>query len=222
MNDFITFGSPDRFEISARWTKDNEARDWLPLEDGWSTGDLRITVGNQVLTENRLGQFSRDHLSWYLSPVLDWLITSWTWLLDEEGYAWTVKSDDCAAVATTSAMKRGIASCSDADDDLYKQTQEWWRRHALRAADSSALYPDIYLRRVGDDMEISWLDRQPSYAPDGWAMVLLPGCAVLPVRAVAEPLWQFLDWATSTATPVMDADDSRIETLRNAFASLRK
>ncbi|CAG9183069.1 hypothetical protein [Cupriavidus pampae] len=222
MNDFITFGSPDRFEISARWTSDIEARDRLPLDDGWSTGDLRITVGNQVLTENRFGQSSRDHLSWYLSPVLDWLITSWTWLFHEEGYAWLDKSGDSAAVATISAIKRTIASSSDAEHDLYKLTQEWWQRHALRAADSSALYPDVYFRRVGDDIEISWLDRQPSYAPDGLAIALLPGCAVLPVRAVAEPLWQFLDWATSTATPVFDADVLRIATLRNAFGSLRK
>lgn len=222
MNDFITFGSPDRFEISARWTKDIEARDRLPLEDGWSTGDLRITVGNQVLTENRFGQSSRDHLSWYLSPVLDWLITSWTWLFHEEGYAWIDKSGDPAAVATISAMKRTIALSSDAEQELYKLTQEWWLRHALRAADSSALYPDVYFRRVGDDIEISWLDRQPSYAPDGFALALLPGYATLPVRAVVEPLWQFLDWATSTATPVLDTDGSRIVTLRDAFASLKR
>lgn len=222
MNDFITFGTPDRFEISARWTNDIEERGRLPLEDGWSTADLRITVGNQVLTENRFGDASRDHLSWFLSPILDWLIQSWTWLLHEGGFAWIDKSGDPAAVATFIAMDRTIASSSDSDRALYKQTQDWWRRHALRAADSSALYPDVYFRRVSDDIEISWLDRQPSFAPDGFLLALRPGYALLPVRAVAEPLWQFMDWATGTATSGSAVDASRIASLRSEFEKLQR
>lgn len=78
MSEFISFGSPDRFEIAARWSTDREQRARLPLEEGWSTGDLRITVGGQVLTEHRFGAQSKDYLSWYLSPVIQWLMASWT------------------------------------------------------------------------------------------------------------------------------------------------
>ena len=221
MSEFISFGSPDRFEIAARWSTDDEQRARLPLEEGWSTGDFRITVGNQVLTEHRFGGQSKDYLSWYLSPVIEWLIASWTWLFHEEGYAWVDKSGGPAAVSTLAALERTIASPNQAGRDLYRNTQAWWRRHALRAADSSALYPDIYFRRVADDIEISWLDRQPAYAPDGFALTLLPGYATLPVRAVAAPLWQFLDWATQTASAANEGDKTIVDALRKAFENLK-
>jgi len=221
MSEFLSFGSPDRFEIAARWSADQERRERLPMNEGWSTADLRITVGNQVLTEHRHRGQSRNYLSWYLSPVIDWLIASWTWLLHEEGYAWVDKAGGPAALATLSALERTIASSSESDRELYRSTQAWWRRHALRAADSSALYPDIYFRRVADDIEVSWLDRQPAYAPDGFALALSPGYATLPVRAVAEPLWQFLEWATRSVTVANQGDKAIVETLRRQFEDLK-
>ncbi len=222
MSEFISFGSPDLFEIAARWSADREQRERLPLEEGWSTADLRITVGNQVLTEHRLGGQPKTYLSWYLSPVVDWLMTSWTWLFHEEGYVWADKVGVPAAVATLSALQRTIASSTDADRELYRSTQAWWRRHALRAADSSALYPDIYFRRVSDDIELSWLDRQPAYAPDGFVLTLLPGYATLPIRAVAEPLWQFLDWATRSAVVVNERDKLIADSFRKQFEDLKR
>lgn len=192
------------------------------MDDGWSTADLRITVGNQVLTEHRHCGQPKNYLSWYLSPVIEWFITSWTWLFHEEGYAWSDKTGGPAAVATLSALERTIASSSEADRELYRSTQAWWCRHALRAADSSALYPDVYLRRVADDIEVSWLDRQPAYAPDGFALALSPGYARLPVRAVAEPLWQFLDWATRSATVANEGDRAVVEALRRQFEDLKR
>jgi Zn-dependent peptidase ImmA (M78 family) len=222
MSEFISFGSPDRFEIAARWSTDREQREHLPLEEGWSTADLRITVGNQVLTERRFASQSQDYLSWYLSPIINWLTASWTWLFHEEGYAWTDKTGGPTAVATLSALERTIASSNPTDRDLYRLTQAWWSRHALRAADSSALYPDIYFRRMADDIEISWLDRQPAYAPDGFVLTLLPGYALLPVRAVAEPLWQFLEWATHSAPVENDRDGAIVESLREQFTNLKR
>jgi len=103
-------------------------------------------------------------------------------------------------------MEQTIASTDEADRCTYEAVHNWWARHALRAADSSAVYPDIYIRRSGDDIEVSWLSRQPEFAPEGFALTFAPGYALLPVRAVAEPLWQFLAWATRTAPPATEAD----------------
>ncbi len=222
MNDFICFGIPEQFEIAAKWSKDTEARDRLPLAEGWSTGELRITVGRQVLTEHRFRGELHDHLSWYLSPVIDWFVRDWTWLLHEESYAWLDKSGQAAAVATLSALDRAIASPDDKDREAYQAIHAWWSRHALRAADSSAVYPDIYFRRVADDIEISWLARQPEYAPNDFFLTLAPGYALLPVSAVAKPLWQFLEWATESAPVTNDADHAIVADLKTRFALLRE
>jgi len=222
MNDTLCFGKPEQFEIAAKWSKDTESRERLPSVEGWSTGELRITVCGQVLTQHRFRGATHDCLSWYLSPVIDWLIRNWTWLLHEERYAWLDKSGQPAAVATLSALERTICSPDETDRRTYGDVHTWWSRHALRAADSSAVYPDIYFRRVADDIEISWLSRQPEFAPQGFSLMLAPGYALLPVTAVAEPLWQFLAWATESAPAFEKADREITAGLKARFESLRE
>ncbi|MBK7000000.1 MAG: ImmA/IrrE family metallo-endopeptidase [Rhodoferax sp.] len=222
MNNFIRFGATEQFEIAAKWSKDTETRDHLPLAEGWSTGELRITVGRQVLTEYRFRGELCDHVSWYLSPVIDWFVRNWTWLFHEESFAWPDKSGQPAAVATLFALERTIASPDETDRKAYQAIHAWWSRHALRAADSSAIYPDIYFRRVADDIEISWLARQPVYAPADFFLTLVPGYALLPVSAVAKPLWQFLEWATQSAPATNDADQAVIADLKNRFVQLQE
>lgn len=222
MSAFRLFGTPQTLEIAARWSDDFEARELLPMYEGWSTGDLRITVGHKILTQHDFGGSSRDYLSWYLAPVVEWFIDSWTWLFHEEGYTWVDKSGGSAAIATFSALERYIGSSSEGGRENYRRTQAWWSRHAFRAADASALYPDVFFRRVADDIEISWLDRQPAYPPDGFSLGLLTGCATLPVSAAAEPLWQFIDWATRSAIVNNDDDRQIVESLRRRFEQLRR
>lgn len=218
-NSLIPFGDPAQFEIAARWSSDPEVRERLPLTEGWSTGELRITVCGQVLTAHRLHGEAHDSLSWYLSPVVDWLIRNWTWLLHEERYAWHDKYGQPAAVATLSALDRAL-SAADQGEGTYPAVHAWWARHALRATDASAVYPDIYIRRLADDIEISWLSRQPEFAPNGFSLMLAPGCVLLPVHAVAQPLWQFLEWATQTAPAATGADRQYIAKLATRFSAL--
>lgn len=222
MNDFVRFGSPDLIEIAARWMVDAEPRERLPREGGWSTGDLQITVGHQVLTARRFKEADSSYLSWYLYPVLDWLVSQWTAMFHEEAYAWPEKSGAPAAAAVFAALGRSIASSDEAQREEYRSVQAWWMRHALRAADPSALYPDLCLRRLGDDVEISWAGRQPVHVPEGFALTLSPGYATFAVAAVAEPLWQFLQWGIETAPVVTQQDRTAVEELSSRFQRLKK
>ncbi len=220
MTSFESFGNPRQFEIAARWRPDSEPRSRLPLTDGWSTGELRITVCDQILTEHRFGGDISDCLSWYLSPVIDWFIRNWASLLHEESFAWPERSTDTAAVATVRAIKRYMASPDEAERGVYEQVHYWRARHALRAADSSAIFPDIYFRRVADDIEISWLARQPDFAPENFSLTLGLGSVQLPVSAVATALWEFLNWATSTAPAEIANDKNVVQDLRTRFEQL--
>lgn len=222
MNDFKSFGDPVRFEIAARWAIDTEPRERLPRDGGWSTCDLRITVGNQVLTARRYNGSEHSHLAWYLAPLLDWLLSNWTSLLHEEAYAWPEKGGAPAAWAVFAALGRCIASSDETEQNQYREVQGWWKRHALRAADPSALYPDMCLRRLGDDIEISWAGRQPIHAPEGFTLTSPPGYALFEVAAVATPLWQFLEWALNTAPSATERDRDAIKVMRNRFSQLKR
>lgn len=222
MNEFQRFGSPDLFEIAARWTEDAEPRERLPLESGWSTGDLKITVGHHVLTARRLGDTNSDYISWYLSPLMDWLILQWTWLFHEEEFSWPDRSGAPAALVAHAALGRSIASSDGGERNEYRAVQAWWMRHALRAADSSALYPDVCFRRVGDDIEVSWGGRQPVHAPQGFLLQRSPGYATFAVGAVVGPLWQFLEWGLNTARASTQGDKQTIDDLKIRFRQLKR
>jgi|SRR5580658_37716 Zn-dependent peptidase ImmA (M78 family) len=105
---------------------------------------------------------------------------------------------------------------SEPEQAEYAEVQKWWSRHALRAADPSALFPDVVLRRLVNDIEISWTARQPAYAPDGFRFALAPGVAILPIDDVAPALWAALDRAVSSPPPGLNNDD------RQSLAELEK
>lgn len=223
MNSMKYFGDPERFEIAARWAEDREHRDRLPKEYGWSMGELRVKVGGVALTEHRIHGESREAIQWYLGPVISWLISQWKWLMHEESYTWQTRSGDSAAVTVAADLERYIASEYSPDRGIYKNVRDWWKRHALHSADSSALYPDIFFRRVDDNIEISWLDRQPEFPPAGFELNLQPGTALFPVEDVAKPLWDFLQWAIDSAPSAAqtEGDAKQIHDLLMELDSIR-
>lgn len=222
LSDWACFGDPRWFQIAARWTPDTEPRERLPLEGGWSMAEWRITVGYQAVTARRYNGAVYDHMSWYLAPLLDWLLTHWAWLLHEEAYNWPEKQGAPAARAVFAALGRYIGASDDGGQAHYRNVQAWWTRHALRAADPSALYPDMCFRRLGDDIEISWAGRQPVHAPEGFVLTSPPGYALLGVAAVARPLWDFLTWAVQTAPATTAPDKRAIGQLRERLHTLQQ
>jgi len=209
MTEFIRFGDPSRFEIAMRWASDYEPRERRPAHGGWSTGELRITVRNLVLTRHEFTGNDHDAVRWYLLPFFEWLATNWVSLLHEERFAWRDNHAVPAATAVFMALRRLIDAHSELEQEEYAAVQGWWARHALRAADSSALFPDLVIRRLVNDVEISWTARQPSYAPDGYRFMVAPGAATLPIFEVAGPLWEALAWSVSTPPAGLDADDRK-------------
>jgi Zn-dependent peptidase ImmA (M78 family) len=225
MGDWAHFGDKARFEIAVRWADDPEPRERRPAHGGWSTGQLRLTVNHHVLTQNEASEDGSDAVTWYLLPVFEWIAHNWVSLLHEERFAWRENSAAPAATAVFLALRRLI----DVDGSLpsgenYGSVQAWWARHALRAADSSALYPDIVFRRLGDQIEISWTARQPNYSPDGFRFALMPGVATLPVSDVARPLWEALGWVGATAPQLSLTDEDRksIANLERRIVSLKR
>lgn len=143
------WGNPSRFEIALGWAVDEEPRDRRPAHGGWSTGEMRLTVGGLVLTRHVQAGVQHDASRWFLLPVVEWLAASWISLLHEERFAWRENEALPAASAVVVALDRWIGSTDAAGRAAYRSVQAWWSRHAMRACDPSALYPDIVMRRLG-------------------------------------------------------------------------
>lgn len=219
--DFEHFGDPARLRIEVRWTRDAEPRARRPAVHGWSMGDLRITVRDRCLTEHLHGSKPRPFVSWYLSPLFRWLAENWAPLLHEEDFAWEDGRTVPALVSCREVLRETIDRTDPAGRAVYRAAQHWAARHGLRTAAEGGLLPDLFLRRFGDEIELSWGTGAPLFAPDGFAFLSVPGVARLPVEDVAGPLWQMLRWFADHPPRLDDPADQenwsaivdRIETL---------
>lgn len=207
MSEFAAFGDPQRFEIAVRWTSDSEPRARRPAAYGWSMGDLRLTVADRVLTRFSRRGTQQGHVGWYLAPMFDWLASNWAALLHEEDFAWPERSGAPAIIACHRALDQTIGLRDPAGRARYKAAQAWYHRHALRSAAEGGLFPDLFIRRFVDDIELSWSAEAPLFAPDGFAFAIEPGVARLTLDDVAGPLWAALQWVAANPPPELDDHD---------------
>ncbi len=207
MTEFARFGDPARFEVAVRWTRDAEARARRPARHGWSMGDLALTVGGAIVTRSRRGAATQSHVGWYLAPFFEWLASNWAPLLHEEAFAWPEKSDTVAVIACNRALDRWIATTDVDGRTRYRDIQAWYRRHAVRQAAEGGLFPDLFVRRLADDIELSWSTAPPFCAPHGFQFVVEPGHARLAVAEVGGPLWEALQWTASQPPPTLHESD---------------
>ena len=199
------FGDAGPFQVSARWANDLEPPARRPVGYGWSMGELGIEVLGVSLTATRVGDHTQSFVGWYLAPFLDWLATNWAALFHEERTPWAGRIGTPAAMACRQSIGEWIADDDAAGQRRFAEVQRWYQVHGLRSAAAGGLFPDLFVRRVADDVELSWLPHAPPFAPDGLIFEAAAGHVRLAIGEVARPLWQLLDWATSNppelATP---------------------
>lgn len=221
MGEFATFGAPEKFAVKVRWAEDCEPLARRPVRHGWSMGDLEITVAGRTITHIRHGSREQGHVGWYLLPIFEWLATNWAALFHEEDFAWHEKSSAPAVVACHRALELWIGEPDLAGRELYRRVQAWYRRHALRACAEGGLFPDLFIRRFLDDVELSWSSVTPQFAPDGFAFLMEPGTARLPVEDVVGPLWEVLNWAAS-CPPAGAVGSTALRELGDKIAEVRE
>jgi hypothetical protein len=184
---FERFGSPDSFALDLRLLADPDGDAKAPEASVGSWGQWRLWVNGLNLTEHHLtlaagGALRQEEVTWYLAPLLRWLSTVWTPLLHEERFPSTVRR---AADARTAYLS--VAGTQMDDEAVFSPWQDWAARHSVRWAAEGGIVPDVFLRRVGDDIEVSWGDR---WQPGGEAAeyVIEPGLAHCDVADVAAAL----------------------------------
>lgn len=95
-----------------------------------------------------------DSAHWYMLPVLEWLVDNWDPLLHEERLP--LSNSGLSAAESLSRTRQPPLSPKDADDfDWLDTWSAWWARHCIRAGREGGLFPDLYLRRYRDRLELS-------------------------------------------------------------------
>ena len=200
MRDWASFGNPEEFSLRLRWVNDTAPRARRPAGHGWSLGEMEITVAGVNVTASSLQGERQTCIRWYLSPLLQWLAGNWIDLLHEEQLPWPGRRRVGSGAAALQIVADEWVEASDAQgQETYERIQRWYKRHGLRAVATGGVFPDVFLRRSGDDIEVSWSGDAPEFTPKGLTFESGSGRVLMPVRAVAKPIWQALQWAKKWA-----------------------
>ena len=222
MPEWMRFGDPAKVELGIRWVDDPAPPERRPTGYGWSMGQLTIRVAGRNVAATALGGEQQPYVGWYLGPLLDWLATNWAALLHEERMPWPNPRGVPAATACNHALEKWTTADDSHGRRHYANAQDWYFRHGIRSAAAGGIFPDMFIRRMADDIELSWSGRPMAFTQEGLAFESGAGRALLPVAEVAGAILQTLDWAVAhpPKSPASYQDD--IAALRSKVASLRR
>jgi Zn-dependent peptidase ImmA (M78 family) len=194
-NRFELFGDKALFALEVRLLAD-PADAAIPAESVGSWGAWRLWVANlnlcSVQFETWTGLTDVAEVRWFLAPLFKWIAANWTPLLHETHLPPGGRWGDRRPRWSRSAYLAILESAGD-DIERFDPWQRWATRHAIRAAADGGIVPDVFLQRIGDDIEFSWGDRvQPG--ADSAVFLVEDGVARASVDAVATTLSSAMDW----------------------------
>ena len=221
MSEWMRFGDPAKVELAIRWFEDAEPPERRPASYGWSMGQLTIRVAGMNVTATTLGDEQQPYVGWYLAPFLEWLATNWVALLHEERLPWPNPGSGPAATACNHALEEWMTADDPHGRQHYASAQDWYFRHGVRSAAAGGIFPDMFIRRVADDIELSWSGRPMAFTREGLAFESGAGHARLPVAEVADVIWRTLDWAVTHPPQSPSLYQHHIAALRTKVESLR-
>lgn len=182
-------GNTDVFAVRLSFIPDPDDGIAIDSDESASWGRLELWVnGHNLCAHIEQGELLQG-VHWYMLSFLEWLVDSWNPLLHEEKLP--NRNIGNTAVESLAITQNPPALASELDIAAWEQEwYEWSGRHALRAARNGGLFPNVVLRRLQDDIEVSWDGELPAGTPPGFRFNFSQGSALLRLEEVAEPLYQ--------------------------------
>ena len=190
-------GDTDRFAVKIAFTVDPDDGLGVDPDVSVSWGGFQLWVKGENLCAHHEGGEQEDSVRWYLLPLLEWFVSRWNFLMHEErlpigssaATAWE-------ALRETRFPPPAIEREAEPASAWESAWHRWWQRHAIRAAREGGLFPDVVMRRAGNEIEVSWGSSRIQGMPGHFSFDLAgPGCARFRPAEVMEPLYEVVSGA---------------------------
>lgn len=215
----MLLGDTSRFAVKMAFVEDSsEISLESDLAASWGSFELWVNGAN-VCAHVEEGE-RLDAVHWYLLPLLEWLTANWNSMLHEE----RLPIRNAGVDAVESLYRTRFPPAGVSEDRALEFEQEWydWReRHALHAARDGGLFPEVFLRRREDKIEVSWSNRTPPGSPDGFNFLAPFGRALLEPTDVASALFGVMRAAVEQLAS-WQPESTRLATLNTAIGELSK
>lgn len=201
---------------------------FMPNPDGAddrADDDQRVSWGNFTIWaggENLCAHIEQGEeiqaAHWYMLPLMEWLADNWDPLLHEEHLP--LRNVGTSAAESLCMTQLPPVALKEIDDfDWLDTWSEWWRRHSVRAAREGGLFPDLFLRRYRDRLEISTGGEPLPGIPNDFRFLAPNRSYHAELTSTAESIYQVLSAATHELRRRLPRS-SRVEALTEKIATL--
>lgn len=157
-----------------------------------SWGVLAIWVNGENLCAHIEQGEILDSAHWYMLPFIEWIVANGDPLLHEERLP--LSNAGLSAAESLSQTRLPPLSLKEVDEFTWMDTwAAWWGRHALRAGSEGGLFPDAYIRRYRDMVEVSTGAEPVQGAPDEYVFLAPNRVFHVDPAEIAETLFSVLD-----------------------------
>jgi hypothetical protein len=197
------------FAIEIQLIADIESVPSVDLDESASWGAIRLWVNGINLMSRVEADEVVSALHWYVLPTCEWIVENWDAILHEERLPMPDVVDGVSGIERM-AQQRLIGD--DEEDALDGAVRAWWHRHDLAVGALGSVLPPTFIRRWGDQIEISMSARRRAGVP---AHVSFSGGVAerVPVGAVSSALLEVLE-AVSHELVRREPGSSRFGALR--------
>ncbi len=188
------FGDSGRFAIAIAFGAPGHGKGHF----AW--GGLALWVKDRCLTRAVDAEgVVTDSIRWELLEFLLWLQQSATRLVNEEplpALATADAQDDikprdaCDWFDLTEDPPTTLSESEE--DEWFLARSEWREHHALRRAIEGVALPNVYFRRLGDMVEVSWDNETRASPRAGLRFVEQRGTEIVPASALSKAIQQSL------------------------------
>jgi Zn-dependent peptidase ImmA (M78 family) len=212
-------GDPTVFAFSLSFSPNPHGPgDRAAVDERESWGSFTLWAGG----ENLCAHFELDEIiqsaHWYMLPLMEWLADNWDPLLHEERLP--LRNAGVSAAESLSKTQLPPVSLKQIDDfEWFATWSDWWNRHSVRAARDGGLFPDIYLRRYRDRLEISTGAEALPGVPSEFSFLAPNRIYSTDLLSSAATVWQVLSAATQELRRRLP-ESTRVAALADQVASL--
>lgn len=149
-------GDTSKFALRLGLQEDPHAGASATPEESASWGSFQIWVHGRNLCAHMEMSETLHSVHWYLLPFLEWVADSWDALLHEERLPNANAGTTAAESLNLTRFPPPSLPGPEAELEWESAWYSWRLRHAIHAARSGGLFPDVTIRRWRDDVEVSW------------------------------------------------------------------
>jgi len=151
------FGDRDDFAVTISLGRDPHPTGDAQAEAGW--GGLALWARGRCLTRNVADDGGTcDEVRWTLGSIFEWLAEVGPRLVNEEPLPLAPSDSRVRDASDWFDLTESPfpARTEPEETEWFLQRSEWRRHHALRRAAQDVALPNVVMRRLGDQLEVSW------------------------------------------------------------------